>query len=55
MGRPPRISREQLLDTARRVFSTRGFDGATLADIGAELGVTPAAILRHAVRCSPKP
>ena len=47
MGRPPRISREQLLDTARRVFSTRGFDGATLADIGAELGVTPAAILRH--------
>jgi AcrR family transcriptional regulator len=47
MGRPPRISREQLLDTARRVFSTRGFDGATLGDIGAELGVTPAAILRH--------
>jgi AcrR family transcriptional regulator len=47
MGRPPRITREQLLDTARRVFSTRGFDGATLADIGTELGVTPAAILRH--------
>ena len=47
MGRPPRITREQLLDTARRVFSTRGFDGATLADIGEQLGVTPAAILRH--------
>jgi AcrR family transcriptional regulator len=47
MGRPPRITRQQLLETSRRIFSTRGFDGATLADIGAELGVTPAAILRH--------
>lgn len=47
MGRPPRISRQQLLDVARRVFSTRGFEAATLAEIGAELGVTPGAILRH--------
>src|SRR5438067_8242578 len=47
MGRPPTISREQLLETARRVFATKGFEAATLADIAAELHVTPAAVLRH--------
>src|SRR5207248_2223521 len=47
MGRPPRISREQLLESARGVFAIKGFEGATLADIAAELDITPAAILRH--------
>jgi len=47
MGRPPTINRERLIDTARRVFAAKGFDAATLADIATELGVTPAAILRH--------
>src|SRR5204863_1728202 len=48
MGRPPRIRRDQILDTARRVFAAKGFAAATLADIAGELGVTPAALLRHA-------
>jgi len=47
MGRPPRIRREQILQTARRVFALKGFDSATLADIAGELGVTPAAVLRY--------
>jgi AcrR family transcriptional regulator len=47
MGRPPRIARQQLLDVARAVFSKKGFGATTLADIAAELNVTPAAILRH--------
>jgi len=47
MGRPPRISREQILDAARHAFSARGFAATTLAEIAAALGVTPAAILRH--------
>src|SRR5688500_18445454 len=47
MGRPPTISRDQVLDTARRIFTLNGFEKATLAAIGGELGVTPAAILRH--------
>lgn len=47
MGRPPRIRREQILDTARRVFAAKGFAAATLADIAGELKVTPAALLRH--------
>jgi AcrR family transcriptional regulator len=47
MGRPPTITRERLLLTARRVFAAKGFEAATLADIAAELKVTPAAILRH--------
>ena len=47
MGRPPRISRDQILETARAVFISRGFDGTTLAAVGKRLGVTPAAILRH--------
>src|SRR6266478_5004916 len=41
MGRPPRITRDELLQAARRVFGEKGFDGATLADIAAVLGVTP--------------
>src|SRR5438445_13484595 len=47
MGRPPRISQDELLDTARRIFAAKGFEAATLADISSELGVTPAAVLRH--------
>src|SRR6266850_2917930 len=47
MGRPPRITREQLFETARGVFAVKGFQGATLADIASELRITPAAVLRH--------
>jgi AcrR family transcriptional regulator len=47
MGRPPILTREQILETARRVFTLKGFEGATLADIAGDLGVTPAALLRH--------
>ena len=47
MGRPPRISRSQILDAARAAFSARGFAATTLADIAKALDVTPAAILRH--------
>ena len=47
MGRPPLISREQILHAARATFIQKGFAAATLADIAAELKVTAAAILRH--------
>src|SRR5262249_18648702 len=47
MGRPARVSRQQLLETARRVFAAKGFDAATLAYIARELHVTAAAVLRH--------
>jgi len=47
MGRPPRISRTQILDSARLAFTDRGFAATTLADIASDLAVTPAAILRH--------
>src|SRR5258706_2481150 len=46
MGRPPRITREELLQAARRVFGEKGFDAATLADIAGVLSVTLAAGLR---------
>jgi AcrR family transcriptional regulator len=48
MGRPPQVVREQLLAAARDVFSARGYEGATLAEIARALGVTAAAIHRHA-------
>jgi len=48
MGRPPKIHRDQVLDAARAAFVERGFDGTTLADISSRLGVSPAALLRHA-------
>src|SRR5437868_1446667 len=47
MGRPPRIRRDELLETARAVFAVKGFEGTTLSDIASEMGVTPAALLRH--------
>ena len=47
MGRPPTITPDQILETARRVFAVKGFEAATLADIAGELKVTPAAVLRH--------
>jgi AcrR family transcriptional regulator len=47
MGRPPRISKDQILEAARGAFAERGFDATTLADIAGSLGVTPAALLRH--------
>lgn len=48
MGRPARVSREEVLRAAREAFGERGYDGATLADIAARVGVSPAALLRHA-------
>ena len=48
MGRTARVTREQVLSAARSAFLERGFDGTTLADISGRLGVSPAALLRHA-------
>jgi TetR/AcrR family transcriptional repressor of the ameABC operon len=47
MGRPPRITREQILEAARAAFQARGFAATTLADIAKTLDVTPAAILKY--------
>ena len=47
MGRPARLSRDQILATARSHFAATGFDSTTLSAIATSLEVTPAAILRH--------
>src|SRR5450755_1641000 len=48
MGRPPKVLRNEVLAAARAAFMGRGYEGTTLADIAARLGVSPAALLRHA-------
>lgn len=48
MARPARVTREQVLAAARAECAARGFERATLAAIGARLGVSAAAVLRHA-------
>ena len=48
MGRTPLVSREQVLSAARETFVEHGYAGATLSAIGARLGVSAAALLRHA-------
>jgi AcrR family transcriptional regulator len=48
MGRRALVTHEQVLKAAREVFSERGFEGATLTHIASRLGISPAAILRHA-------
>lgn len=48
MGRRPLRSRQEVLAAARAVFAERGYEGATLAAIARRVGLSPAALLRHA-------
>lgn len=48
MGRRPLRTRQEVLAAARAVFSERGYEGATLAAIARRIGLSPAALLRHA-------
>jgi AcrR family transcriptional regulator len=48
MGRRARVSRDDVLRASRDAFAERGYDGTTLAHIAGRLGVSPAALLRHA-------
>lgn len=48
MGRTARVNRDQVLNAARETFVERGYEGATLAQIGGRIGVSAAALLRHA-------
>jgi AcrR family transcriptional regulator len=40
-------TRHEILESATRVFAQRGFIGGTLRQIADEVGVSPAALLRH--------
>jgi AcrR family transcriptional regulator len=48
MGRTARVRREEVLAAARTSFLEGGYAGTTLAQIAARVGVSPAALLRHA-------
>jgi AcrR family transcriptional regulator len=48
MGRRAKVTREEVLKAAREAFGDRGYDGTTLATIAARLGISAAALLRHA-------
>lgn len=48
MGRPEKVRREDVLAAARAAFVEGGYEGTTLADIGDRLGLSAAALLRHA-------
>lgn len=46
-GVTPEETRERLLDAAARVFELKGYEGATIAEIAREAGVTSGAIYAH--------
>ena len=48
MGRRARVTREQVLASARELFAARGYEGTTLAAIAGRISLSPAALLRHA-------
>ncbi|OIQ40076.1 MAG: hypothetical protein BM560_13830 [Roseobacter sp. MedPE-SWde] len=45
--KPTRQTRNDLLKVARRHFAERGYQGTSLADVAAELGVSKQALLHH--------
>lgn len=46
-GVTPEETKERLVDAAARVFELKGFEGATVAEIAREAGVTTGAIYAH--------
>ena len=46
-GRPPRVSRDQILAVALRIVDANGLEQLTMRRLGAELGVDPMTIYGH--------
>ncbi|MFI2375596.1 TetR/AcrR family transcriptional regulator [Streptomyces sp. NPDC018964] len=46
-GRPPRISREAIIGTARRIVEEGGVDRLTMRRLATEVGSTPMALYHH--------
>ena len=46
-GRPPRVSRGEIISVATELFARRGYRGTTLAAIAAEIKATDASILHY--------
>ncbi|WP_019630513.1 TetR/AcrR family transcriptional regulator [Actinomadura atramentaria] len=46
-GRPPRISREEIVETARRIAAEEGVDRLTMRRLAKEIGSTPMALYHH--------
>lgn len=46
-GRPPRLTRAQILRAALQIADGSGLDGLTMRRLGAELGVDPMAVYGH--------
>ncbi|MBK3628337.1 TetR/AcrR family transcriptional regulator C-terminal domain-containing protein [Streptomyces sp. MBT49] len=47
LGRPPRISREEVVATARRIIDADGVDRLTMRRLATEVGSTPMALYHH--------
>ncbi|WP_030797008.1 TetR/AcrR family transcriptional regulator [Streptomyces sp. NRRL S-337] len=47
LGRPPRISREAIIETARRIVTEAGVDRLTMRRLATEIGSTPMALYHH--------
>ncbi|MEU9497298.1 TetR/AcrR family transcriptional regulator [Streptomyces sp. NPDC048196] len=47
LGRPPRISREEIVATARRIVTEAGVDRLTMRRLATEVGSTPMALYHH--------
>lgn len=46
-GRPPRVSRDDIINSAAELFARRGYRNTTLAAIAKSIGVTDASVLHY--------
>lgn len=46
-GRPPKLTRDDVLDVAARLLDEQGAEAVTMRRLAAELGVSPMALYRH--------
>ncbi|MDO5558291.1 MAG: TetR/AcrR family transcriptional regulator [Oscillospiraceae bacterium] len=47
ISKPPEVRRQEIMDTAMKVFALKGYEQTTMRDIAAEVGIVPGLCYRY--------